>query len=56
MKLTKIPDNIDRDEIKAAFASYPADIAHVEVTDDRNAIVRLRGENEAPMVTISSQI
>jgi len=50
LKLTKIPDNVERDEIKTAFSTFPADIAHVEITDDRNVIVRLRGENDAAVV------
>lgn len=54
LKLTKIPDNVERDEIKTAFSTFPADIAHVEITDDRNVIVRLRGENDAAVVIIDS--
>ena len=52
LKLTKVPEKVDRDEIKKALSNYPADVAHVEITDDRDAIVRLRGENDATVVTI----
>lgn len=50
LKLMKVPEKVDRDEIKKALSNYPADVAHVEITDDRDAIVRLRGENDATVV------
>ena len=50
LKLTKIPEDVERDEVKAAFGEHRADIAHVEMTDDRVAIVRFRSENAASVV------
>lgn len=50
LKLVNLPSAIDRDQIKKAFANYPADIAHVEITPDSTAFVRLRGENDGKLV------
>lgn len=50
LKLVNLPSGIDRDAIKQAFATYPADIAHVEITPDSTAFVRLRGENDGKLV------
>nr|SVE76000.1 EOG090X0CQA [Daphnia hispanica] len=50
LKLANLPSGIDRDAIKQAFATYPADIAHVEITPDSTAFVRLRGENDGKLV------
>nr|CAG4650454.1 EOG090X0CQA [Sida crystallina] len=49
LKLVDLPEKVDRDDIKKAFASYPADIAHVETTDNV-AFVRLRGEDDGKTV------
>nr|SVE86367.1 EOG090X0CQA [Daphnia similis]SVE86995.1 EOG090X0CQA [Daphnia similis]SVE87617.1 EOG090X0CQA [Daphnia similis] len=50
LKLVNLPSGIDRDAIKQAFSTYPADIAHVEITPDNTAFVRLRGENDGKLV------
>ncbi|XP_057371759.1 la protein homolog isoform X2 [Daphnia carinata] len=50
LKLVNLPSGIDRDAIKQGFSTYPADIAHVEITPDNTAFVRLRGENDGKMV------
>lgn len=50
LKLTNLPSGIDRDVIRQAFSTYPADIAHVEITPDSTAFVRLRGENDGKLV------
>nr|CAG4649654.1 EOG090X0CQA [Scapholeberis mucronata]SVE93860.1 EOG090X0CQA [Scapholeberis mucronata] len=50
LKLVNLSSNVDRDEIKSAFNSYPADIAYVEITPENTAFVRLRGENDAKLV------
>ena len=52
LKLVNLPDKLDRDEIKKAFASYPADIAHVEGPSDNTAFVRLRGEDDGKTVKL----
>ena len=50
LKLTNVPENVDVAEIKKALSNYPAVVAHVEIADDRDAIVRLRRENDAAVV------
>ena len=50
LKLVNLPSGMDRDVIKQAFATYPADIAHVEITSENTAFVRLRGENDGKLV------
>nr|SVE83886.1 EOG090X0CQA [Daphnia pulex] len=50
LKLVNLPSGIDRDVIKQAFSTYPADIAHVEITPESTAFVRLRGENDGKLV------
>ena len=52
LKLVNLPEKLDRDEIKKAFAAYPADIAHVEGPSDNTAFVRLRGEDDGKMVKL----
>lgn len=52
LKLVNLPSGIHRDVIKQAFANYPADIAHVEVTPENSAFIRLRGENDGKLVCI----
>lgn len=53
LKLVNLPSDIDRDVIKQAFSTYPADIAHVEITPESTAFVRLRGENDGKLVLFS---
>jgi hypothetical protein len=57
LKLVNLPSGMDRDVIKQAFSTYPADIAHVEITPESTAFVRLRGENDGKLVclTLSAQ-
>lgn len=49
-----MPSGVDRDEIRTAFNSYPADIAFVEITPENTAFVRLRAENDAKLVSLYS--
>ena len=50
LKLVNLPSGSDRDVVKQAFSTYPADIAHVEMTSENTAFVRLRGENDGKLV------
>ncbi len=52
LKLVNLPSGMDRDVIKQAFSTYPADIAHVEITPESTAFVRLRGENDGKLVCL----
>ena len=50
IKLTNLPEKVDRDEIKKSFVPYEADVAHVDGPSDKVAYVRFRAENEGKTV------
>lgn len=50
LKLSNLPDNVDRDSIKKALEGFDANVAFVDMISEGVAYVRLRGENAAKQV------